>query len=103
MELQAGVVIEPELAWTKAMRYETQLIVFKPQGVEMVNIAAAVRRIWRRIPLRPLSGRNVVDCTQIIKRARYPESVIEAGYPVNVAKRKWIAQFSLYFQIAVQY
>ena len=102
MKLQAGIVVEPELTRAKTMGDETQLVMYKPNGIEMMDIAASFVRVRGRVPLRPQPGRKIIDCNQVVERASYPETVIETGYPVNVAQRKWRAQFFRYFQIGVK-
>ena len=86
MKLEAGIVVEPELTRTKTMGDETQPIVYKPNSIEMMDIAASFIRMGGRVPLRPQPGREIVDCNQVVVRASYPETVIETGYPVNVAQ-----------------
>jgi hypothetical protein len=98
VKLEAGIVVEPELTRAKTMGDETQLVVYKPNGIEMMDIAAS----FVRVPLRPQPGCEIIDCNQVVVRASYPETVIETGYPVNVAQREWRAQFFRYFQIGVK-
>ena len=75
------------------MGYETYLIVYKANSVEVMNIAPTVRRIWSRIPLRPLLSSKIVNSDHVIERAGDPYTLIEAGYTMNVAQRKWGPEF----------
>jgi hypothetical protein len=68
---------------------KTHFVVQETNGVEVMNVAAPVTRVWRRIPPGPLPDCKIINCDQIIVRARHPQAVIEISYPVDVAQWKW--------------
>jgi hypothetical protein len=97
VKLKTWITKEPELARPEVMGDKTHFVVQETNGIEVMNVAAPVIRIWRRVPPGPLPDRKIINSDQIIVRARHPQAVIKTSDPVDIAQGKWGMKLACFF------